>query len=132
VSNHAPRPCCHAGCGRLVANGSYCPTHQQLADDRREAQLKSANKRYNRTRSESDKFYSTSAWRRFRSHYLIMNPLCVDCEADGIVEPAVVVDHIKPFKDFPDLALDEANMRGLCRLHDNRRRHDRRGRGGAG
>lgn len=128
MSSHAPRPCCHPGCGRLVANGSYCPQHQALADERRSVQLKSTSKRYNRTRSVSDKFYSTAPWRRFREYYLIMHPLCVDCEADGDIESAVVVDHIKPYKERPDLALDESNMRGLCRLHDNRRRHDREGR----
>ncbi|WP_314407369.1 HNH endonuclease [Pseudomonas kuykendallii] len=129
MSVHAPRPCCHAGCGRLIANGSYCAVHQVAAEERRAAQLKAANKRYNRTRDESDKFYSTVAWRNFRNYYLIVNPLCVDCEADGVIEPAKVVDHIKPFKEHPELALDESNMRGLCRAHDNRRRHDRRGRG---
>lgn len=129
MADHAPRPCCHPGCGKLVGTGSYCLPHQVVADGRRDAQLKKANVRYNRTRSESDKFYSTAAWRSFRNHYLIMHPLCVDCEADGVIEPAKVVDHIKPFKEHPELALDESNMRGLCRLCDNRRRHDRRGRG---
>ncbi|AFM32622.1 HNH endonuclease [Stutzerimonas stutzeri CCUG 29243] len=86
------------------------------------------HKRYNRQRDDSDKFYSTVAWRRFRDHYLIMHPLCVDCEEEGDIEPAVVVDHIKPFKERPDLGLDEDNVRGLCRRHDNKRRHDRTGR----
>lgn len=129
MSNHAPRPCCHPGCGRLVSNGSYCPEHQAQADERRAKQLASANKRYNRTRDESDKFYDTAAWRRFRHYYLITHPLCVDCQEEGAVVPAVVVDHIKPYKERPDLGLDESNMRGLCRLHDNRRRWDRTGRG---
>lgn len=129
MANHAPRPCCHPGCGKLVADGSYCPVHQVLADERRATQLKKSNKRYNSRRSDSDKFYDTAAWRRFRHHYLIMFPLCVDCEAEGEIKPAIVVDHIKPFKERPDLALDESNMRGLCRLHDNRRRRDRTGRG---
>lgn len=128
MANHAPRPCCHPGCSRLVSNGSYCAEHQQLADHRRAEQLKGANKRYNRTRDESDKFYSTAAWRRFRDYILITRPLCVDCEAQGLVVPAVVVDHLKPYKERPDLGLDEANVRGLCRPCDNRRRHDRRGR----
>ncbi|MCR4508918.1 HNH endonuclease [Pseudomonas sp. 32.2.56] len=128
MADHAPRPCCHPGCGRLVSNGSYCAQHQVLADQRRAEQLKKANKRYNPRRADSDKFYDTAAWRRFRRYYLITHPLCVDCEAEGLVVPAVVVDHIKPFKERPDLALDETNMRGLCRPHDNRRRHDRRGR----
>lgn len=128
MSNHAPRPCCHPGCGVLVGTGSYCPTHQSQADERRAAMRQQTHKRYNRQRDESDKFYSTVAWRRFRDHYLIMHPLCVDCEDEGDIEAAVVVDHIKPFKERPDLALDEDNMRGLCRRHDNRRRHDRSGR----
>lgn len=128
MSNHAPRPCCHPGCGVLVGTGSYCPTHQAQADERRAAMRQQTHKRYNRQRDESDKFYSTVAWRRFRDHYLIMHPLCVDCEEEGDIEPALVVDHIKPFKERPDLGLDEDNVRGLCRRHDNKRRHDRTGR----
>jgi len=112
----------------LVGTGSYCPTHQAQADERRAAMRQQTHKRYNRQRDESDKFYSTVVWRRFRDHYLIMHPLCVDCEEEGDIEPAVVVDHIKPFKERPDLGLDEDNVRGLCRRHDNKRRHDRTGR----
>ena len=112
----------------LVSNGSYCEPHQVLADLRRSEQLKASSRRYNRQRADSDKFYSTAAWRRFREYILITRPLCVDCEAEGLVVPAVVVDHIKPFKERPDLGLDEGNVRGLCRACDNRRRHDRAGR----
>lgn len=128
MSNHAPRPCCHPGCGRLVSNGSYCSEHQAQADERRAQQLKKANKRYNRTRAESDKFYDTVAWRRFREYIRIIRPLCVDCQAEGLVVPWIVLDHIKPYKERPDLGLDEDNVRGLCRACDNRRRHDRTGR----
>lgn len=128
MADHAPRPCCHPGCGRLVGTGSYCAQHQVLADQRRAEQLKTANKRYNRKRADSDRFYDTAAWRNFRKYYVTVHPLCEPCEARGEYVPVAVVDHIKPFKEFPELALDEDNVRSLCRTCDNQLRRDQTGR----
>lgn len=131
MAQHAPRPCIHPGCGRLVGTGSYCPEHQALADQRRVEQQRRTHIQYNRTRSESDKFYGSVAWRRFRNSYMALHPECEICLELGLVVEAKVVDHLKPYKERPELGLDESNMRSLCRACDNRLRHDRTGRGGS-
>lgn len=47
-----------------------------------------------------------------RQRLLMRNPLCVHCEAQGRVTPAVELDHVIPLcKGGPD---DEANLMPLC------------------
>lgn len=41
-----------------------------------------------------NKFYHSTAWRNFRKAFLQSHPICVMCEAQGIVEQATTVDHI--------------------------------------
>lgn len=119
ASNHAPRPCCHAGCGRLVDNGSYCSEHKALADARRSEQLRKAHKHYNKRRDDSDDFYKSARWRKFRAAYLRIHGLCVDCDSHGFIAEAVILDHIKPYKTHPHLGLDWNNVRPLCRTCHN-------------
>lgn len=102
-----------------------------MADQRRVEQQRRTHIQYNRTRSESDKFYGSVAWRRFRNSYMALHPECEVCLELGLVVEAKVVDHIKPYKESPELGLDESNMRSLCRACDNRLRHDLTGRGGS-
>ncbi len=52
-------------------------------------------------------------WRRVRLHFLAKHPLCVMCNARGVVS-AVIVDHIKPHKGDAVLFCDENNWQGLC------------------
>lgn len=49
-----------------------------------------------------------------------MHPLCVECERNGRAAPAVILDHIVPLKERPDLALVWDNVRPLCRTCHNR------------
>lgn len=66
-------------------------------------------------RAESDKFLRSSEWRRLRM--LVITKRGARCECcgatpnDGI---RINVDHIKPRKLFPDLALVESNLQVLC------------------
>lgn len=114
------KPCAWPGCSVLVRGLSHCPKHKPLADERRAEQLKKSHKTYNRARDESDKFYSTERWRRFRIAYLRRHPLCAECDSQGRVTPAVIVDHIKPYKTHPQLGLAWDNVRALCRPCHNR------------
>jgi len=45
---------------------------------------------------EYDKFYKTARWKRLRKLQLTQHPLCKFCLERGAVEPATVVDHVKP------------------------------------
>lgn len=58
-------------------------------------------------------------WQRLRARFLEANPTCVDCGS-----PADTVDHIQPVKLRPDLRLDPANLRPMCkRCHDRHTIH---------
>jgi 5-methylcytosine-specific restriction endonuclease McrA len=56
-------------------------------------------------------------WRRERLRFLQSNPLCVYCLAQGKVEEATVVDHIKPHKGDRHLFWDRNNWQALCKPH---------------
>ena len=64
-------------------------------------------------------------WKEHRARFLQAHPLCRMCKARGIVEPATVLDHIKPWKsgeteaEQERLFWDQSNWQGLCRTdHD--------------
>lgn len=40
-------------------------------------------------------------WQRFRLGWLADNPLCVECEAGGLIVPATDVDHVIPHRGDP-------------------------------
>lgn len=57
------------------------------------------------------------AWQIARLEYLEQHPLCVMCEALGIIEPATVVDHKRPHCGDMVLFWDRSNWQGLCKPH---------------
>lgn len=68
-------------------------------------------------------FYQSKQWRDVREMKLNRDPLCEDCMDRGVVTPGVDVDHVKPRKQFPDLAFDLDNLRTLCkRCHGKKTR----------
>ena len=74
--------------------------------------VKSSGKRL----KDDSKFYNSWAWRKFRKSYIERNPLCVMCEAEGIVTPAQIVDHIIPMRQG-GAKFDENNLQSLCKHH---------------
>ena len=103
-----PSPC--PDCGVLVVGGGRCDRHraaiQRALDERRG----SAHERgYN------------SRWRKYREGYLRSHPLCVQCERDGLVVAATVVDHIVPHRGDTTRFWDRANHQALCKgCHDHK------------
>jgi 5-methylcytosine-specific restriction endonuclease McrA len=67
-------------------------------------------------------FYASTAWRRLRAEVLAEEPLCPDCLAEGRVEPATEVHHLRERKAAPELALTRDNLQALCHQCHNRRR----------
>lgn len=64
---------------------------------------------------ESDAFLSTYEWRRVRMTALKKHgPVCQCCGATPKTGAVMNVDHIKPRKLFPELALDVENLQILC------------------
>lgn len=74
-------------------------------------------KPFEREVSNSD-FYNSRAWRKARKLFLQKNPLCVDCEKEGLVVAATVVDHIIPI-NLGGEKLSESNFQSMCSSHHN-------------
>lgn len=75
---------------------------------------------------QADPFYQTAAWKKMRTHILqrdhYMCVLCMKNFRDGIggtPRAATLVHHIQPYKERPDLALDEGNLISLCEVCHN-------------
>lgn len=62
-------------------------------------------------------WYKSQAWLRLRARVLKEEPVCREC-GDRL---ATHVDHIRPRRDFPELALDRSNLQGLCEQCHNRK-----------
>lgn len=105
---HKPNvPCKHPGCSKLVPYGHYyCEEHEAL---HRGDRVSSGKRGYN------------SKWQRARTRFLHQHPLCVECQKEGRLVKATVVDHIKPHRGDPVLFWDETNWQPLCKpCHDKK------------
>jgi len=49
----------------------------------------------NASYEERKRWYLTARWKAFRLDYLKENQHCVRCLKKGVIEPAVIVDHVK-------------------------------------
>jgi 5-methylcytosine-specific restriction protein A len=67
-----------------------------------------------RSKVERDRFYTGSSWRRTRAAFLSAHPLCLDCEAKGLLTAATIPHHDKERLARPDLAFDFDNLVPLC------------------
>lgn len=104
----AKKTCAAHGCGR-VTQGRFCPEHQARADERA--------KIVDRERGSAAARGYGRRWRKARAAYLAAHPLCVMCEAEGVVEQATDLDHIRPHRGDMDLFWDPSNWQGLCERH---------------
>lgn len=60
-------------------------------------------------------------WKAFRDAFIAMHPLCVACEAAGLIVPAAVVDHIVPHGGDMGLFWQDGNHQSLCKVcHDRK------------
>lgn len=77
---------------------------------------------------ESEPFYHTAAWRRLRALVISrQGGMCFDCMERMRLgyqkkpRRATMVHHIVPYKERPDLALNENNLVALCdKCHEAR------------
>lgn len=102
------RECRVAGCHMLTRDG-YCSKH-----------IEQKNKRhaiYDRESRDKDAaaFYRTAAWRAARDESMRKHfGLCQDCLEKGEIKDAEMVHHVKPLREYPELALVQSNLRPLC------------------
>ena len=74
---------------------------------------------YNRNISpEKRKFYSSYAWQKLRNRKVKEHPYCERCwkKYKILTTEHLQGHHIKSFKDYPELRLDEDNVAVLCRV----------------
>ena len=107
------KACAHPGCPALVEAGqTYCDKH------RRESY-----KRFDEGRGTAAQRGYGSRWAWYAADFKRGHPLCRECEAQGIVTPTYVVDHIEPVKGAGDpLFWEPSNHQPLCeRCHNVKR-----------
>lgn len=74
----------------------------------------------------------SSLWDRSSRIYRAAHPLCVGCQAIGVVKATELVDHVIPHKGDPALMWGEHNWQACCRWHHDQvkqileRKHARR------
>jgi len=83
-----------------------------------------------RQRSEDQRFYANSRWRKFRKEFLEDYPLCVRCAEDGKTVPAAHVHHFIARKIDPMMAFDRWNCMALCPSCHSRIEAKRKSEGG--
>lgn len=99
------KPCRHPGCPKLTY-GIYCDEHEKLHRGDRE--------------TSSVRGYD-SRWRKARSRFLKVHPLCERCRKQEKLVKATVVDHIVPHHGDKKLFWDESNWQALCEsCHDRK------------
>jgi len=97
MSRSTRKYCQQFPCSNYAEHGStYCKEH-----------------RIPRASKETDPFYLSPAWRRFRNFYVSLHPFCELCEKQGLLVPVDVVDHVVELKDGGD-RLSESNAMSLC------------------
>jgi hypothetical protein len=92
-------------------------------------QAAAAQREYDQRRareSETRRLYWTARWRRIAKAHLDEHPLCVMCEAEGVIAPATVCDHVTPHRGDVD-AFWSGPFQGLCkRHHDSAKQREER------
>ncbi len=92
----AKKYCAAFPCSNLAIYGAYCAEHKPAAPMK-----------------ETNPFYLSVQWRRFQAWYLGKHPLCEQCEREGRLVKADMVDHIIEIKDGGALT-SEDNAMSLC------------------
>ncbi|MGE5390886.1 MAG: HNH endonuclease [Deltaproteobacteria bacterium] len=101
------KPCQHPGCP-LLTEGKFCEFHIRL---------------YTNHRPNARERGYDSRWRRASKLFLEFNPLCRQCQKEGELTVAEVVDHIIPHRGDQTLFWDESNWQPLCKkCHDRKTR----------
>lgn len=97
MSSKPRKYCASFPCNQIAVNGAYCAQHTPA-----------------RAQKQTDPFYLSVRWRRFREWYLSRHLLCELCEAEGRPDtPAQMVDHIIEIEDGGALT-SEDNAMSMC------------------
>ena len=102
-----PRECSYPGCSELIRGADRCERHQVHkarfgADFRKSAKTGASARGY------------TYRWQKARKSYLIRHPYCRECQRNGKLTLANIVDHIIPHEGDQRLMWDRDNWQPLC------------------
>lgn len=104
----ALKKCRFAGCPELT-DESYCPEHRRQVLKSRDMNRETAGSRgYNHR------------WGKVRDMKLANDPLCQDCEKEGITKTADMVHHL----DGDSRHNEGENLRSLCWFHHGKHAND--------
>lgn len=104
------KQCSFGGCNNIALTDTYrCKDHSVSYTPK---------KRYEHHYHQGKHIYSSARWVNLRKQFIRHNPLCAHCEAQGILTPAVLVDHIKEIKDG-GAVYDVSNLQSLCNACHN-------------
>ncbi len=103
------RGCIVQGCPG-VTTGTYCEEHLK---DRPRQDAKSRG-------SAAERGYDWK-WHTISRRWLKRNPWCTACGAEGVVEPATVVDHVVPHRGDMAKFWNKDGWQGLCGMHHARK-----------
>lgn len=109
-----PIACSSPGCPGRRQAGEPCATCGK--GGKREAR-----KRHDEHRGSAAMRGYDWQWQKFRKVYLAEHPLCVDCEAAGIVAAATDIHHVQKLATHPELKYEAENLMPLCKHHHDTR-----------
>ena len=110
MSKKPPKYCQSHPCNNMAVPGTaYCTVHARA-----------------RAPKDTDPFYLSVRWRRFRDWFISNHPMCMQCEREGRGDVlAQMVDHIVEIKDGGALTTEE-NAMSLCwKCHAIKHSNDR-------
>jgi len=106
------RPCRYPGCPNLTGDKSgYCPEHLT----KMKQQLKQTKREHDRQRGSAASRGYDWRWQKASKLYLANHPLCAECQRQGRVKVAALVDHIEPHRGDYGLFWDYSNWQSLCK-----------------
>lgn len=102
------RECAKIGCHVLTRN-TYCDKHTTAKNERHTIYDKTARDK------KTAAFYKSAAWSKARALSMARHfGLCQDCLERGVIRQADMVHHVKPLREYPELATVQDNLRPLC------------------
>lgn len=76
--------------------------------------VRMAEKQSEYRKPEHSRLYHSAAWGKASKAYRAANPLCAECERNGVVRAAECVDHIEPHKGDLVRFWSVENWQSLC------------------
>ena len=74
-----------------------------------------AKAEHDKNRPNANQRGYTYKWHKARTRFIKQNPLCIHCDAKGIIRPATEVDHITPHRGDMELFWDQKDLQRKIR-----------------